>query len=215
MQQVVLARKRGQRVIGEAVTSGLALEESVMWHDNFTEAAQYVMSPPIKSAKHRAALRQALAGGALQVGVLRHLGTGATIADMDLTAHGHADVHLWKSSCTCSSWTAVDCTGCWYTLLLAFVSGQHSTPVGAPLHHHTVSHAHVLNTALDHFYPAATQLVGTDHCVFNSTQKARGKGDFRRIPNGVNGIEERLHVVWEDMVNTGEAATTSTSRPKM
>lgn len=31
------------------------------------------------------------------------------------------------------------------------------------------------------------QLVGTDHCTFNSTQKARGIDDFRKIPNGVNG----------------------------
>ena len=31
------------------------------------------------------------------------------------------------------------------------------------------------------------QLVGTDHCVFNSTQKAFGIDDFRKIPNGVNG----------------------------
>lgn len=31
------------------------------------------------------------------------------------------------------------------------------------------------------------QLVGTDHCVFNSTQKAMGINDFRKIPNGVNG----------------------------
>ena len=31
------------------------------------------------------------------------------------------------------------------------------------------------------------QLVGTDHCTFNSTQKAMGYDDFRKIPNGVNG----------------------------
>uniref|UniRef100_A0A453T3K5 Amidohydrolase-related domain-containing protein n=1 Tax=Aegilops tauschii subsp. strangulata TaxID=200361 RepID=A0A453T3K5_AEGTS len=31
------------------------------------------------------------------------------------------------------------------------------------------------------------QLVGTDHCTFNSTQKAFGSDDFRKIPNGVNG----------------------------
>ncbi len=46
-------------------------------------------------------------------------------------------------------------------------------------------------------------LVGTDHAVFNSTQKAAGRDDFRRIPNGVNGIEERMHVTWELMVNSG------------
>ena len=43
-------------------------------------------------------------------------------------------------------------------------------------------------------------IVGTDHAVFNSTQKAQGKRDFRTIPNGVNGIEERMAVVWNTMV---------------
>jgi dihydropyrimidinase len=46
-------------------------------------------------------------------------------------------------------------------------------------------------------------LVGTDHAVFNSTQTAAGCDDFRKIPNGVNGIEERMHVTWELMVNSG------------
>ena len=41
--------------------------------------------------------------------------------------------------------------------------------------------------------------------VFNSTQKAAGRDDFRIIPNGVNGVEERLHVVWDEMVHTGLA----------
>lgn len=32
-------------------------------------------------------------------------------------------------------------------------------------------------------------LVGSDHAVFNKEQKRKGKGDFRIIPNGINGIE--------------------------
>jgi len=47
----------------------------------------------------------------------------------------------------------------------------------------------------------------SDHAVFNSTQKAVGKppkGDFRVLPNGVNGIEERMHMVWHTMVNSGK-----------
>jgi len=48
------------------------------------------------------------------------------------------------------------------------------------------------------------QLVGTDHCPFNSTQKAAGIHDFRKIPNGVNGIEERMHLIWDVMVNSGQ-----------
>eukprot|EP01066_Platyproteum_vivax_P015427 Platyproteum_vivax@DN6821_c0_g2_i1.p2 len=47
-------------------------------------------------------------------------------------------------------------------------------------------------------------LVGTDHAVFNSTQKAQGRHDFRKIPNGVNGLEERLAVVWDSMVHCGK-----------
>ncbi|OAY57936.1 dihydropyrimidinase [Manihot esculenta] len=52
------------------------------------------------------------------------------------------------------------------------------------------------------------QLVGTDHCTFNSTQKALGIDDFRKIPNGVNGIEERMHLVWDTMVESGQISVT-------
>ena len=55
------------------------------------------------------------------------------------------------------------------------------------------------------------QVIATDHAVFNTTQKRRGRHDFRHIPNGVNGIEERLHIVWEELVNAGAFPTTCCS----
>ncbi|EFJ48385.1 hypothetical protein VOLCADRAFT_60577, partial [Volvox carteri f. nagariensis] len=112
MEEIARARRAGQRVVGEPVSSGLALDESPMWDTNFTRAAAFVMSPPIRSAEHGPALKKALASGVLQ-------------------------------------------------------------------------------------------LVATDHAVFNSTQKAAGRNDFTRIPNGVNGIEERMHVTWQEMVVSG------------
>jgi len=118
LEEVTRARARGQRVIGEPVVSGLALDESRLWDANFTVAAQYVMSPPIRSSEHRLALKRALAGGVLQ-------------------------------------------------------------------------------------------LVATDHAVFSSSQKALGRDDFRLIPNGVNGIEERLHVTWNEMVRAGCSAASA------
>ncbi|KAL4567726.1 hypothetical protein LXL04_023318 [Taraxacum kok-saghyz] len=49
---------------------------------------------------------------------------------------------------------------------------------------------------------------GTDHCTFNSKQKSLGIDDFRKIPNGVNGIEERMHIVWDTMVESGQISAT-------
>lgn len=113
LEEIARARQSGQRVIGEPVVSGLALDDSKLWDQDFEVAAKYVMSPPIRPAGHNQALQAALSTGVLQ-------------------------------------------------------------------------------------------LVGTDHCVFNSTQKEAGKGDFRKIPNGVNGIEERMHILWDVMVNSGK-----------
>lgn len=45
--------------------------------------------------------------------------------------------------------------------------------------------------------------MGTDNCTFSAKQKALGKDDFTKIPNGVNGIEDRMSVVWEKGVFSG------------
>lgn len=40
------------------------------------------------------------------------------------------------------------------------------------------------------------QAIGTDHCPFNLQQKAFGKDDFRKIPNGAGGVEHRLTLLY-------------------
>lgn len=48
------------------------------------------------------------------------------------------------------------------------------------------------------------QVLASDHCVFSRDRKAVGAKDFRKIPNGVNGVEERLAVLWEKGVKGGK-----------
>ncbi|MDY0874012.1 dihydropyrimidinase [Dongia rigui] len=43
----------------------------------------------------------------------------------------------------------------------------------------------------------------TDHCCFCADQKAAGKNDFTKIPNGTGGIEDRMSVLWHHGVGTG------------
>jgi dihydropyrimidinase len=47
------------------------------------------------------------------------------------------------------------------------------------------------------------RVVSTDHCPFTMEQKALGKNDFRKIPNGGPGIENRLQILWHFGVNAG------------
>ena len=65
------------------------------------------------------------------------------------------------------------------------------------------------------------QVVATDHAAFTSEQKLMGKDNFCLIPNGSNGLEERLAVLWTEGVETGRltpnefVAATSTNIAKI
>jgi dihydropyrimidinase len=64
------------------------------------------------------------------------------------------------------------------------------TPPLRPAHHHDHLWRGLRNYDL--------QVVATDHCPFcMKGQKDLGKGDFSKIPNGMPGIETRLHLLWE------------------
>ncbi|MBD9387257.1 dihydropyrimidinase [Agrobacterium sp. AGB01] len=63
--------------------------------------------------------------------------------------------------------------------------------------------------------------VATDHCAFTTEQKRNGIGDFRKIPNGTGGLEDRMPLLWTHGVTTGRltmnefVAVTSTNIAKI
>lgn len=48
------------------------------------------------------------------------------------------------------------------------------------------------------------QTTATDHCCFCAGQKAMGKDDFSKIPNGTAGIEDRMSIMWDAGVTSGK-----------
>ncbi len=64
------------------------------------------------------------------------------------------------------------------------------------------------------------QTTATDHCCFCRDQKRMGIDDFRKIPNGTSGVQDRMAVLWHHGVRTGRitpsqfvaATSTNTAR---
>ncbi|NNG04908.1 MAG: dihydropyrimidinase [Inquilinus sp.] len=74
-------------------------------------------------------------------------------------------------------------------------AGHVMSPPFRPKHHQEALWAGLTN--------GIAQTTATDHCCFCLDQKAMGREDFTRIPNGTAGIEDRMSVLWSEGVRAG------------
>jgi len=67
----------------------------------------------------------------------------------------------------------------------------------------------------------AIQTTASDNCTFTQATRNRGLEDFRRIPNGSPGLEDRMRIIWDQGVRTNKltpeqfVAATSTNAAKI
>jgi len=76
-----------------------------------------------------------------------------------------------------------------------FAAGHVMSPPFRPKHH---QEALWQGLQAGHLHTTAT-----DHCAFCAPQKAAGREDFRKIPNGTAGVEDRMSVLWHYGVGSG------------
>jgi dihydropyrimidinase len=69
------------------------------------------------------------------------------------------------------------------------------SPPFRPKHHQKALWAGLVSGSL--------QTTASDHCVFCAPQKAMGREDFTKIPNGTGGVEDRLGILWHHGVGAG------------
>lgn len=79
----------------------------------------------------------------------------------------------------------------------------------------------VSNSLIEATATSTFDLVCSNHRTFSSQQRALGLKDFTKIPVGVNGIGERMMILWDKLVHSGKGtpqmfvALTSTNAAKL
>ncbi|CAD1468575.1 unnamed protein product, partial [Heterotrigona itama] len=196
-EAVDAARRRGACVFGETLAAAIGTDGTNYTHKCWKHAAAHVLSPPLRPDPDTPR-------------VLLNMLANKSAADVVSSRRSEGVVLFGE---TLASTVGID------------GSEQYGKDIekgrryvtSPPLRPDPTTPTYLI----EHLAQDGLQVTGSDNCTFNAEQKALGKDDFSKIPNGVNGVEDRMSVVWEKGVHAGImdptrfVAVTSTNAAKI
>ncbi|KAK2585212.1 hypothetical protein KPH14_009917 [Odynerus spinipes] len=200
------ARKRGVCVLGETLAAAVGTDGTNYAHKCWRHAAGHVLSPPLRPDPNTPLVLLNYLTSPVYVSAL----SSKSAADAVSAKRAEGVVVFGE---TLASHVGIDGTeqyGKDIEKARRFVTSP-------PLRPDSTTPAYLI----EHLAQDGLQVIGSDNCTFNAEQKAIGKDDFSKIPNGVNGVEDRMSVLWEKGVHAGImdptrfVAVTSTNAAKI
>ncbi|EFN86757.1 Dihydropyrimidinase [Harpegnathos saltator] len=204
--EVEAARKRGVCVFGETLAATIGTDGTHYSHKCWRHAAGHVISPPLRPDPDTPRELVNLLANPLYITAI----TSKSAADVVSAKRSEGVVLFGETLASAVGTDGSEQYGKDMERARRFITNP-------PLRPDPTTPAYLTERLAED----NLQVIGSDNCTFNAEQKALGKDDFTKIPNGVNGVEDRMAVLWEKGVHAGImdpqrfVAVTSTNAAKI
>ncbi|KYQ55370.1 Dihydropyrimidinase [Trachymyrmex zeteki] len=205
-EQVEAARKRGVCVFGETLAAAIGTDGTNYLHKCWRHAAGHVISPPLRLDTDTPRVLVNMLANPLYITAI----SSKSAADVVSAKRSDGIIVFGETLASTIGIDGSEQYGKDVERARRFITNP-------PLRPDPTTPAYLT----EHLAQDNLQTTGSDNCTFNAEQKALGKDDFTKIPNGVNGVEDRMAVLWEKGVHAGImdpmrfVAVTSTNAAKI
>ncbi|RLU23217.1 hypothetical protein DMN91_003420 [Ooceraea biroi] len=198
-EEVTAARKRGVCVFGETLAAAVGTDGTNCYHKCWRHAAGHVVSPPLRLDPETP---QVLVNMLVKHFNYLPIAVNSPLYVTAISSKSAADVVSAKRSE--GAVVFGETLGCSVGIDGSEQYGRNMERArrfitNPPLRPDPTTPAYLT----EHLAQDNLQVIGSDNCTFSTEQKSLGKDDFTKIPNGVNGVEDRMSVLWEKGVHAG------------